>query len=133
MALLVAVFISGLLFAGFIALTYTEARSGRRLFAPLRASLDRGVTKVGGIVRRAEVGSLAFHGLRAVVEYVVRIFVYAVLSAVRFVERMLTRSARSLRTRDEMLMSSRTFVQAWFSRAKRRILPGRVQRENAGE
>lgn len=130
MALLVAIVVSGLLFAGFLMLTLAEAKSGRRAFAPLRARLDTEVAHAAGIVRRAEFGALFFHGIRAGLEYLVRTTVHGILAAVRAAERLLTRAARELRTREEMLMSSRTFVSAWFSRAKRRIAP---ERETEGE
>ena len=129
MALLVAIAISGLLLAGFLALTFAEARTGRRALGALRASLDAEVLHAAGIVRRADFGALFFHGLRAALEYAIHGLVHGVLSAVRAVERLLTRAARALRTREEMLLSSRSFVSSWFSRAKRRISPEKTSGE----
>ena len=121
MILLVAILVSGLLFVGFLSLTFAEARSGKRVFGFARRALDQKVENVGAVVRRADLGSLIFHGARAVIEYLVRLIVHGILVAVRAVERFLTRTAHSLRTREEMLMSSRTFLSAWVERAKRRF------------
>lgn len=121
MALLIALLVSGLLLAGFLALTAVEAKSGRRMFAPMRAKLDAEVAHAAGVLRRADLGALFFHGLRALLEYLVREGVHAVLALVRAAERLLTGVARELRSREEMLMSSRTFLSAWLTRAKRRF------------
>lgn len=133
MILFSAIIVSGLLFGGFLMLMLAEARTGRRVLAPLRSKLDTEVDHLAGIVRRAEFGALFFHGIRAGIEYVVRTAVHGILAAVRAAERLLTRTARELRTREEMLMSSRTFVSAWFSRAKRRIAPERETPEDRVE
>ncbi|MGB4076670.1 MAG: hypothetical protein WBK28_03135 [Minisyncoccia bacterium] len=121
MILVVAIVISGFLLIGFFLLTLAEARSGTRILAPLRGALDREVEHMGGVLRRADVGSLVFHGIRAGCEFLVRTLVHGVLFLVRFMERLLTRVARALRTRDEMLLSSRAFLSSWISRAKRRF------------
>lgn len=130
MTILIVIIISGVLFFGFLLLTYAEAKSGRRMFAGAREVLDKQVEDVAGVVRRADFGAFFFHGARAVFEYLAHALAHGFLFVVRAVERFLTRTVKSLRERDEMLQSSRTFVSAWFSRAKRRLAPKNEELHN---
>ena len=96
---LILILVAITLFILWIALVRFEVRRGRRFFPRLRAALDGQVMQVTDHAARAEVGAVIATGTRKGLDRVLHDIAHLSLIAVRAVERVLTQTVRSLRTK----------------------------------
>jgi len=99
MRYLIAILITVLLFAGFMALTSIERRRGTRYFEGERADLDRTVRRAAFVFEHVDFGSFLRHLVVSTLETLAHEIAHLTLLAVRFLERSLTRAVKNLRGR----------------------------------
>jgi hypothetical protein len=99
MAYLVFLLVLVLIFAGFLALTAYERARGRRLFAESRASFDARVARAEFVATHVDFAAFVRDTLKNGAERAAHDAAHAVLQAVRWSERQLTRAVRTLRAR----------------------------------
>ncbi|HVW82908.1 MAG TPA: hypothetical protein VHC68_03125 [Candidatus Paceibacterota bacterium] len=87
------------LVAGFFALTSWETARGGRLFAPARARFDERVARAAFVARHVDWGSYFASESRVLLLRLGHDLAHLSLRFVRFVERVLARTLRSLRAR----------------------------------
>ena len=115
MTYLIFIFITLVLLAGFLVLTRYETEHGARVFAPLRARLDRDVERIAFVLTHVDLGVFLRDEIRHFAHRVGHDSVHLSLQVVRAIERLLTRLVRYFRTRqtDDAVPreSTRVFVQ----------------------
>lgn len=116
MANLVFILIAALLLIGFLTLTWYEERQGRRLvLAPTRSRLDQRLSRVQFIVEHVDLAAFVRDEIRRGMSQMGHAIVAGSLSAVRAIERLLTRLVRYLRTRHpvepDTVADTRPFVK----------------------
>ncbi len=99
MTLIVAILAVAILLGAFVTLTYFERAGGFRVLSPMRRFLDKRADTFLHVAREADIGALAWNGVRALIDAFVHEVVHVVLVIVRFLERSLTRIAREIRGR----------------------------------
>lgn len=99
MPYLISILIAGLLFFGFLLLTYYEARRGTRLFAGSRYKLDKKVGRMVFLLEHVDWGAFTAHVTKTSLNTLAHDIAHGTLIAVRTVERFLTRAVYSLRRR----------------------------------
>ena len=87
------------LFGAFLSLTIVEARTGTRIFAPMRSRLDQNVSRVSFIIKHVRWGSFIFQLIESFFERVLHDVAHVSLIFVRFVERQLSSVVKYLRDR----------------------------------
>ena len=101
MGYLVAIVVSLILFAGFLALTRYETRRGSRLFASDRVRFDARVERAEFVLAHVDFASLIRTETERLINRAGHDLTHGVLQAVRAAERLLTRAVRHLRARRE--------------------------------
>jgi hypothetical protein len=99
MGLLVAILVVAALLLGFLFLTSVEARRGRRVLEGTRRALDRKVEDAALYITSTDGRTSLIRTVRTLRDHIVHDIVHAILLAVRFVERTLTKLAREIRGR----------------------------------
>jgi hypothetical protein len=138
MAYLFFVLISIFLFAGFILLTRNESKRGARYFADRRGALDAEVERWTGRVSEIDIAVFVRTGLRALVARIIHDIAHGSLIAVRFVEKLLTRTVRALRMQNATTTTtpsgnaSSDFV-ATMKDFKQELRNGRKTEETTGD
>lgn len=102
MLYLILIAVSLILLGGFLVLVSIERKRGLRVAGALRNRLDAKVSRVAFIVQHVDWGAFVKHLVGTVFERVAHDIAHGVLRAVRFVERLLTRTVRQLRARRGM-------------------------------
>lgn len=97
MAYLIAILISIGLLVAFLLLTAFERARGVRLFAKARAKLDRRVGRGTFVIKHVDWNAFIRHLVQTAAARIVHDVAQVTLIAVRFVERLLTRTVRTLR------------------------------------
>ncbi len=139
MAYAVFVGVSIVLFIGFLALTRYEARRGTRFFAGSRAFLDTEAARVSFAFSHVDVPAFIRESLRTLVARIVHDIAHGSLIAVRFLERLLTRVVRALRTRhgavlmEEQKKQGPTAFVATMADFKQGLKNGRKTEETNGD
>ncbi len=108
MSLLILIGLASILFGGFLLLTAFEARAGSRLLEPVRRTLDRHIARLGFIATHIDWSAFIKHVVGTFVERAAHDIAHASLLFVRFVERLLTRTVRSLRERRVGIVATQT-------------------------
>ncbi|MEK7100585.1 MAG: hypothetical protein AAB921_00610 [Patescibacteria group bacterium] len=108
MSLLILIAATLILFGGFLLLTAFETRSGSRVGETLRRKLDRHAVRLTFIATHIDWSAFVKHMVRTVFERIAHDSAHASLIAVRFVERVLTRTVRSLRERRVGIVATHT-------------------------
>jgi hypothetical protein len=108
MSLLILIALSSILFGGFLLLTAIETRTGSRLGEPLRKKLDRHIARLTFIATHIDWSAFIKHVARSTFDRVVHDSAHATLIAVRFMERVLTRTVRSMRERRAGIAATHT-------------------------
>ncbi len=108
MSLLILITLACILFGGFLLLTALETRTGSRIGEPLRKKLDRQVARLTFIATHIDWSGFAKHVVRSTFERIVHDSAHATLIAVRFMERILTRTVRSMRERRAGIAATHT-------------------------
>ncbi len=98
MALLASILVVASLLGGFLFLTAVEKKRGTRVLQATRARLDVYVGDAVHAFRKLHAGEFTKR-LKVVGAYIVHEFAHAVLIGVRALERTLTQTVRTLRTR----------------------------------
>lgn len=115
MTYLIFILITLVLLAGFLVLTWHETERGTRVFAPLRARLDRNVERIEFILTHVDLGVFLRDEIHHFAHRVGHDSVHLSLQVVRAIERLLTRLVRYFRTRqaDDVVPreSARVFVK----------------------
>jgi hypothetical protein len=99
MGILVAILIVAALLLGFLLLTSFEAKKGKRVLSGAREALDRNAETAASYLVSTDARASLVHTIRTFLDHVVHDLVHAVLVAVRFIERTLTRITREIRGR----------------------------------
>lgn len=115
MAYLIVVLITLLLLAGFVVMTQYEVRRTARFFASERAQFDATIERITFIVEHVDLGAFVQDEIRRALHQAGHALVALSLTAVRAVERLLTRLVRYFRMRNESVVapreSAREFVK----------------------
>ncbi len=85
------------LFCGFFGLTIAEARTGTRILATPRRTLDKKLARIVFIANHVNWSDFLGHVVQSVVARIAHDMAHWSLIAVRFIERQLTRVVRYLR------------------------------------
>ena len=101
MILTIAIAIVAVLLGGFILLTAFEKKKGTRILVPLRARLDVYAINVVRTMRNIDMNALAYTKLRALAIHIGHEIAHGVLITIRALERLLTRTVRTLRHKKE--------------------------------
>lgn len=96
-----------LLFSGFLGLTIVEARTGRRVLAAPRHTLDVKVSQAMFIIEHVNWSDFLSHFVQSIAARVVHDIAHWSLLFVRFVERRLTAIVRYMRDRRPNLLAPR--------------------------
>ncbi|MFZ1987903.1 MAG: hypothetical protein WAV21_02630 [Minisyncoccia bacterium] len=96
---LIFIAVSITVFASFLLLTWYEQKRGMRFFSEKRALLDTEVSRLVFVYTHVDFGSLVRTTFRSVVERVAHDIAHVSLTAIRALERVLTRAVRALRAR----------------------------------
>ncbi|MDB5195397.1 MAG: hypothetical protein JWO84_581 [Parcubacteria group bacterium] len=99
MSYLVAVLASLLLLVGFVMWSWLETRTGFRLFPRSRRRFDSKVARTAFVIRHIDWAAFFQHLARSSAERIAHDLVHTTLIVVRAMERMLTRTIRTLRER----------------------------------
>jgi hypothetical protein len=107
MAYLVFFLVLVLLFFGFLALTASERKRGSRLFAAAaRADFDARVARAEFVATHVDFAAFVRDTLKSGAERAAHDTAHAILQAVRWSERQLTRAVRTLRARRAEMAAS---------------------------
>jgi hypothetical protein len=112
MGYLIFLAVSILLFAGFLTLTAYESRRGTRVLERTRASFDAEVGRVSFITNHVDLPAYLRDLVRVVAARAAHDIIHAGLVIVRFLERLLTRAVRALRTERANLIEAERARQA---------------------
>lgn len=115
MTYLIVVLGTLLLLIAFVALTRSEARTGRRLFGATRARFDTKIDRFEFIRKHIDLSAFLREEIRRAVNGIGHSIAHLSLQAVRATERLLTRLVRHLRRQSEDTVvpreSTREFVK----------------------
>ena len=121
MTYLLLILASIALFAAFLGLTVVEARTGVRMFSPLRSKLDRNVSRVAFIIQHVSWGSFISQMLQSFFERVLHDIAHWSLIAVRFIERQLSSVVRYLRDRRPNMLAPKPSRPPLLTKINERI------------
>jgi|JI10StandDraft_1071094.scaffolds.fasta_scaffold432306_1 hypothetical protein len=96
------VILSGVFFvllAGFTALCKAENALNKRVFGALRRKFDKYVERIQFLLDHVDFGSFIIHLFKDMFDRFVHFILHLALSSVRFVERLLTRGLKVMRSR----------------------------------
>jgi hypothetical protein len=110
MTYLLIILIAILLFVGFLAFTAIEGHRGVRIFAGPRDQFDLKVSRAAFVLRHVDWSAFLEHLTRQGMERALHDAAHASLMLVRMLERILTRTVRTLRTRRMAELSTPTPV-----------------------
>jgi hypothetical protein len=111
MVLLIAFILSAALFAGFLALTAREARTGSRFLAEPRAKLDERLDTFMRAFGHVDMGAFVYHFLRDTSHKLAHDIAHVSLAGVQALEALLRRTVARLRARRLETGNPRQFVE----------------------
>lgn len=99
MGYLIALFLCIGLFGAYFAFVGYEARTGKRVFRPVRERMDKKVSRAVFIIRHVDWSAFLGESVRTGTQKAVHAIAEGSLNLVRTIERLLTRLVRALRER----------------------------------
>lgn len=119
MALGILVLLSGALFAGFLALTAREARTGVRMLAKSRDAFDARVQVLTATFGHIDLSAFVFHFLRDAMKRVAHDIAHVTLAFVQALERLLRRLVVRMRARTPLHRGNPRAYVEYMTRGKR--------------
>ncbi len=114
MVYLISILSTLALLGGFSLLTWYEARRGTRLFAPLRARIDRNVERAEFVFSHVDLSAFLREVVRTLAHRVAHDVAHVSLQVVRAAERLLTRLVRRFRMRQATTPAPRGNARAFI-------------------